>query len=172
VNRRRILAGILSLGLLGLLALLLPSLHKSPECVSTAPQSSAPAPALPVDASTSSETAAIPTPALVADAAPRPPAPQTASGLPDVDPHKAFGSKTAPISLEVFSDFQCPACKNLYLTTNRRLRDAYVSSGKVYLIERDFPLPMHAYSRVAASYSRAAAHIGVRSTWIVYLYSG
>jgi len=35
-----------------------------------------------------------------------------------------------------------------------------VNSGKVYLVHRDFPLPMHAYSRVAASYSRAAAHIG------------
>jgi len=29
-----------------------------------------------------------------------------------------------------------------------------------YLVHRDFPLPMHAHSRVAASYSRAAAHIG------------
>ena len=28
------------------------------------------------------------------------------------------------------------------------------------MVHRDFPLPMHAYSRVAANYSRAAAHIG------------
>ena len=32
--------------------------------------------------------------------------------------------------------------------------------GKVYLIHRDFPLPMHAHSQVAAQYSRAAAQIG------------
>jgi protein-disulfide isomerase len=38
--------------------------------------------------------------------------------------------------------------------------DDYVSTGKVYLIHRDFPLPMHAHSKVAASYARAAAHIG------------
>jgi protein-disulfide isomerase len=38
--------------------------------------------------------------------------------------------------------------------------DNYVSTGKVYLIHRDFPLPMHAHSRVAAQYSRAAAQIG------------
>jgi protein-disulfide isomerase len=38
--------------------------------------------------------------------------------------------------------------------------DNYVSTGKVYLIHRDFPLPMHAYSRVAARYGRAAAQIG------------
>jgi protein-disulfide isomerase len=85
---------------------------------------------------------------------------QDASGVSDVDPHKAFGSKTAPVIMEVFSDFQCPACKNLYLTTNRQLMDNYVTTGKVYLIHRDFPLAMHAYSRVAARYARAAAQLG------------
>jgi protein-disulfide isomerase len=97
---------------------------------------------------------------VVAKAASRPPVPQSAAGLPDVDPHKAFGSKNAPVAMEVFSDFQCPACKTLFTTTNRRLMDDYVSSGKVYLVHRDFPLPMHAYSRVAARYARAAAQIG------------
>jgi protein-disulfide isomerase len=89
-----------------------------------------------------------------------PPAPQVASPLADVDTHEALGSKSAPIIMEVFSDFQCPACKTLFLTTNRQLMDNYVSTGKVYLIHRDYPLPMHAYSRVAAQYSRAAAQIG------------
>jgi protein-disulfide isomerase len=87
-------------------------------------------------------------------------APQSAPVVSDVDPHKAFGSKNAPVIMEVFSDFQCPACKTLFTTTNRQLMDDYVSSGKVYLIHRDFPLPMHAYSRIAARYGRAAAQIG------------
>jgi len=87
-------------------------------------------------------------------------APQYSPDIPDVDPHKAFGSKNAPVTMEVFSDFQCPACKTLFTTTNRRLMDDYVSSGKVYLIHRDFPLPMHAHSRVAARYARAAAQLG------------
>jgi protein-disulfide isomerase len=82
------------------------------------------------------------------------------SGVSDVDPHCAFGSKTAPVTMEVYSDFQCPACKQLFKTTNQLLMDNYVNTGKVYLIHRDFPLPMHAYSRVAASYARAAAHTG------------
>jgi protein-disulfide isomerase len=85
---------------------------------------------------------------------------QDASGISDVDTHKAFGSKSAPVIMEVFSDFQCPACKNLYLTTNRQLMDNYVTTGKVYLIHRDFPLDMHAYSHVAARYARAAALLG------------
>ena len=62
--------------------------------------------------------------------------------------------------MEEFSDYQCPACKTLYTTTNRSLMDNYVSTGKVYLIHRDFPLAQHAYSRVAARYARAAADIG------------
>jgi protein-disulfide isomerase len=85
---------------------------------------------------------------------------QSPATVPDVDPHVSTGSKTAPIIMEVFSDFQCPACKTLFMTTNRQVMDNYVSTGKVYLIHRDFPLPMHAHSQVAAQYSRAAAQIG------------
>jgi protein-disulfide isomerase len=84
----------------------------------------------------------------------------TVNGVTDIDPTKAFGSKTAPVVVEIYSDFQCPACKQLFLNTTQKVMDNYVNTGKVYLVHRDFPLPMHAYSRVAASYSRAAAHIG------------
>src|ERR1700674_5940564 len=93
---------------------------------------------------------------LMAMAAP----PQTPGAVTDVDSHKAFGSKNAPLVLEVFSDFQCPACKTLYTTTNRQLMDNYVSTGKVYLIHRDFLLPMHAFTKVAAQCPRAAAQVG------------
>ena len=100
-------------------------------------------------------------------AAPKPPeapaistATITVNGVTDIDPTKAFGSKTAPVVVEIYSDFQCPACKQLFLNTTQKVMDNYVNTGKIYLVHRDFPLPMHAYSRVAASYSRAAAHIG------------
>ena len=93
-------------------------------------------------------------------AAPERPASESVDGVSDIDPHKAFGSKSAPIVMEIFSDYQCPACKTLFLTTNRQLMENYVSTGKVFLVHRDFPLPMHAHSRVAARYARAAAEIG------------
>jgi len=91
-----------------------------------------------------------------------PTAPQliTVGPVTDIDPHKAFGSKNAPVIVEIFSDFQCPACKSLYLGTNRQVMDNYVSTGKVYLVHRDFPLQMHAHSKTAALYARAAAQIG------------
>jgi protein-disulfide isomerase len=85
---------------------------------------------------------------------------QSLAAVPDIDPHVTAGSKNAPIVMEVFSDFQCPACKTLFMTTNRQVMDNYVSTGKVFLIHRDFPLPMHAHSQVAAQYSRAAAQVG------------
>ncbi len=160
MNRRRILVGILSVGLLGALALLLPSLHKTPDSASQSAQPLAQSPSGTVDSRAEPNPPVVPMPSVVAKAAPLPPAPQSAAGLSDVDPHKAFGSKNAPVTMEVFSDFQCPACKTLFTTTNRRLMDDYVSSGKVYLIHRDFPLAMHAHSRVAARYARAAAQLG------------
>jgi protein-disulfide isomerase len=162
VNRRRILAGILSVGLLGFCALFLPSLHRTPEPVSPPTQPLAQTPPGPdrVNSSAESKPPVIPAPVIVAKAASLPSAPQSATGLPDVDPRKAFGSKNAPVAMEVFSDFQCPACKTLFTTTNRRLMDDYVTSGKVYLVHRDFPLPIHAHSRVAARYARAAAQLG------------
>ena len=157
MKRRRILAGIISIGLLGLCALFFPSRHKTPDPVSQAVPVISQSSSESVNSSAKSEPSIIPTPVAVTKAASRPPA---VGGVTDVDPHKAFGSKNAPVTMEVFSDFQCPACKTLFTTTNRRLMDDYVSSGKVYLIHRDFPLSMHAYSRVAARYARAAAQLG------------
>jgi len=159
VNRRRILAGIFSVGLLGLVALFLPSLHKTADPVLPPTQPSVQPPTETSTARAESEPPIIPAPVAEAKAVPFP-IPQSTAGLSDVDPHKAFGSKNAPVTMEVFSDFQCPACKTLFTTTNRRLMDDYVSVGKVYLVHRDFPLAMHAHSRVAARYARAAAQIG------------
>ena len=162
MNRRRILAAIISLTLLVLGALFLPSLHKNLPPPSIAPPPgpvpiSAAPPAAPVSAE---QPPLLPSAPLATEAAPLATPQSAAATLQDVDPHKAFGSKSAPVVMEVFSDYQCPACKTLYTTTNRLLMDNYVSMGKVYLIHRDFPLAMHAYSRIAARYARAAAEIG------------
>ena len=62
--------------------------------------------------------------------------------------------------MEVFSDFQCPACRVLFLDTIRPVLQNYVSAGKVYFVHRDMPLPVHPYSRQAARYANAAAKLG------------
>jgi protein-disulfide isomerase len=75
-------------------------------------------------------------------------------------PVKSYGKSTAPITMEVFSDYECPSCRNLYETTLRPMIDDYVAAGKVYLVHRDFPLPMHKYGYEAARWLNASARVG------------
>lgn len=73
---------------------------------------------------------------------------------------KSLGNPSAPIKLIVYDDYECPACGQFYEQTLRQLIDTYVADGKVYLVHRDFPLPMHEFSRQAARWVNAAARIG------------
>jgi protein-disulfide isomerase len=73
---------------------------------------------------------------------------------------RSFGQPNAPIIMEVFSDFQCPACKALYEGTLQPMKPEYVQTGKVYLIDRTYPLPMHQYAREAAGLAVASEKIG------------
>jgi protein-disulfide isomerase len=75
-------------------------------------------------------------------------------------PVKTIGNHNAPITMEVFSDYQCPSCGSFYETTLRAMISDYVASGKVYLVHHDFPLQMHTYSGQAARWANAAAMIG------------
>jgi protein-disulfide isomerase len=84
---------------------------------------------------------------------------------------KALGSKSAPITMEVFSDYQCPHCRDFYLQTVKPLIDNYVLTGKVYLIHRDMPLPTNPYSRRAARYANAAAQVKQLEKVMDVLYS-
>jgi protein-disulfide isomerase len=75
-------------------------------------------------------------------------------------PNMSYGSNSAPITMEVFSDYQCPSCRALYEQTLRPLINDYVASGKVYLVHRDFPLSAHKYGYEAARWVNAAARVG------------
>lgn len=90
----------------------------------------------------------------------KPAAARTRAVEPAGPPVKAYGSKDAPITLDVFTDYQCPSCRNLYENTLRPMINDYVASGKVYLVHHDFPLPMHKYSYEAARWANAAARVG------------
>lgn len=75
-------------------------------------------------------------------------------------PVKTYGSKNAPITMEIFTDYQCPSCRELYEATLKQLISDYVASGKVYLVHHDFPLQQHKYSGQAARWANAAATVG------------
>ena len=85
---------------------------------------------------------------------------------PDVDKGRTLGNPSAPVMFELYSDFMCPACKNLHENVLPAIVRDYVQTGKAYLIFREFPLdiPAHKYSRPAAAFAVAAARIGKYQT--------
>jgi len=72
----------------------------------------------------------------------------------------AFGDPKAPVTIEVFSDFQCPACKAFHDNEFQSILKDYVVPGKVYVIYRYFPLQGHPFGRPCAEFVCAAARVG------------
>ena len=77
------------------------------------------------------------------------------------------GSRNSPIRIDVFSDFQCSACRELYLSTIRPVLREYSSKDKVCVVYHEFPLTMHAYAQEASRYCEAAGRLGLAKTLAV-----
>jgi protein-disulfide isomerase/predicted methyltransferase len=73
---------------------------------------------------------------------------------------KESGSPTAPITVEIYLDYECPPCAAFYREMVPPLIAQYVRTGSVRLLHRDFPLPRHRYAAVAARYTNAAGRAG------------
>jgi protein-disulfide isomerase len=73
---------------------------------------------------------------------------------------KAVGNPNAPVKIDLFSDFQCPACKVLHDQTIPDLINDEVNKGRVLLVFHDFPLPQHTHAREAARWANAASRVG------------
>ena len=99
------------------------------------------------------------------DKAAAPPPPPAAAGEPD--PNTAYkaelgslpirGDKDAPVTIVMWSDFQCPFCGRVEPTITKVLADY---KGKVRLAWHDLPLPFHQNAMPAAMAARAAAEQG------------
>jgi hypothetical protein len=61
----------------------------------------------------------------------------TPTGLADPANPRTLGSADAPITIEVWSDFQCPACGFFARQVEPDLIDEYVKDGTVRLVYRD-----------------------------------
>ena len=83
---------------------------------------------------------------------------------------KSFGSDKAPIRMQVFTDFTCPACAAFHMETLRPLVRDYVSSGKVLLIFYVIPPRQRITAYRAACYANAAARCGQFETVADALY--
>lgn len=73
---------------------------------------------------------------------------------------RAVGPVTAAVRVDVYSDFQCPACKALAEQTLKRVKAEYALTGKIRLVHHDFPLPQHQHARRAAVLAAAADRLG------------
>src|SRR5271169_760063 len=85
------------------------------------------------------------------------------AAAPEADKGKILGSPAAPVRIEVYSDFECPACKTFHEQMLPLIVKDYVIPGKVAVISHEFPLniPDHKYSRQAADYATAAARLNI-----------
>jgi protein-disulfide isomerase len=75
------------------------------------------------------------------------------------------GTPDSTVRIEVFSDFQCPHCRMLYLDVIKPLIRDYGSSRRVYILYHDYPLEMHPYGRAASRYALAANRIS-QDLWL------
>ena len=82
-----------------------------------------------------------------------------------------LGRPDAPLTMIEFTDLQCPFCSRFTSTTFGRIKTAYIDTGLLRFISRDFPLDMHPYAERAARASRCAGDQGrfweLRSTLVL-----
>jgi protein-disulfide isomerase len=67
------------------------------------------------------------------------------------------GPKDAPITMVVFSDYECPFCRRAEETVVQVLK---TYDGKIRYVFRDYPLPFHAKARPAAVAANCAREQG------------
>jgi protein-disulfide isomerase len=72
----------------------------------------------------------------------------------------ALGNADAPLMIVEFSDYQCPYCRRFHAEVLPELRRNYIDTGKVRLVFKDLPLPMHREALPAAVAARCAAAQG------------
>jgi protein-disulfide isomerase len=73
---------------------------------------------------------------------------------------RAVGPVAAAVRIDLFSDFECPACKALHEQTIKRVKEEYASKGRLRLVHHDFPLQQHKHARRAAALAAAADRLG------------
>src|SRR5438105_9220837 len=73
----------------------------------------------------------------------------------EVRPANALGSANAPVTIEFFSDLQCPQCAR-YEPIVKNLKNEF--GDKVRMVLRHFPLKAHENAMLAASAAEAAAN--------------
>jgi protein-disulfide isomerase len=72
----------------------------------------------------------------------------------------SLGRPDAPLTLVEFTDLQCQFCNRFTTQVFAQLKAAYIDTGQVRFVTRDFPLDFHPYALPAARASRCAGEQG------------
>lgn len=78
----------------------------------------------------------------------------------DIAGEPALGREDAPVTVVEFMDFECSYCQAFSKDVFPKLRAAYVDTGKVRWVARDFPLARHPRARPAAVAAACAGEQG------------
>jgi len=74
---------------------------------------------------------------------------------------KISGSPGAPITIEAYTDYECPTCGRLYREFMPQFIPQYVLTGKIRFVHHDLPLVnLHQHAQLAARYANAAGELG------------
>ncbi|MBN1944928.1 MAG: thioredoxin domain-containing protein [Bradymonadales bacterium] len=89
--------------------------------------------------------------------APEPAAPPAIAEMPPIGEAPVLGPDTAPITIFMWDEFQCPYCRRAE-DTLRQVREHY--GDQVRFVWKDFPLPFHDNALIAAQAAYAAGEQG------------
>jgi protein-disulfide isomerase len=96
--------------------------------------------------------------------APAPIARQTPATPPEaaqpIDGAEIVGSTSAQLAMVIYSDFQCPYCAKFARETWPSIKKDFVDTGRVLVVFRHLPLPIHDQARGAALAANCAARQG------------
>ena len=92
-------------------------------------------------------------------------APAAATGAPPTVADDGFrgytqGSADAPVEITEYLDFECPVCASFAVIQMPTIQEQLINTGKVRWRYRDFPLPIHRYSRFSAHAAQCAGAQG------------
>jgi protein-disulfide isomerase len=72
----------------------------------------------------------------------------------------SLGQGSAPVEITEYLDFECPVCATFATVQMPTIREQLINTGKVMWRFRDYPLPIHQYSRFAAHAAQCAGAQG------------
>ena len=100
-----------------------------------------------------------PVPAQAAPSRPSRPA-QERTGRISIENAYALGKDNAPLTMVLFTDYQCPFCKRFETQTFAEIKKNWIDTGKLRYVVHDQPLDFHAHAMKAAEAARCAGEQG------------